>query len=67
MQINYKDIVLRDYRESDIEDEVRWNTLDTAWGDWDAPWEREEQFQTFDEGAYRRVTQALREAGILLT
>ena len=39
MQIKYKDIVLRDYRESDIEDEVRWNTVDTAWGDWDAPWE----------------------------
>ena len=54
MQIKYKDIVLRDYRESDIEDEVRWNTVDTAWGDWDAPWEREESFRAFDEVAYRR-------------
>ena len=54
MQIKYKDIVLRDYRESDIDDEVRWNTVDTAWGDWDAPWEQEEHFHTFDPEAYRQ-------------
>ena len=54
MQIKYKDIVLRDYRESDIDDEVRWNTVDTEWGLWDAPWEKEEYFQTFDPEAYRQ-------------
>ena len=25
--------------ESDIEDYVRWFTVETEWGDWDAPWE----------------------------
>ena len=54
MQIKYKDGVLRDYRESDIEDEVRWNTVDTEWGLWDAPWEKEEYFRTFDPEVYRR-------------
>ena len=32
-------IELRDMIESDIEDYVRWFTVDTEWGDWDAPWE----------------------------
>lgn len=32
-------IRLRDMIESDIEDYVRWFTVDTEWGDWDAPWE----------------------------
>lgn len=39
MQIKYKNIVLRDMVESDIEDYVRWWTAETAWSDWDAPWE----------------------------
>ena len=32
-------ITLRDMRESDIEDYVRWFTRDTGWMDFDAPWE----------------------------
>ena len=32
-------ITLRDMRESDIEDYVRWFTRDTGWMDSDAPWE----------------------------
>lgn len=39
MEIKYQNIVLRDMKESDIEDEIRWRTVETAWGDWDAPWE----------------------------
>lgn len=39
MEIKYQNIVLRDMRESDIEDEIRWHTVETAWGDWDGPWE----------------------------
>ena len=35
--ICYRDILLRDFRESDIEDEIRWNTVETAWMDWDGP------------------------------
>lgn len=30
---------LRDMRESDIADYVRWFTTETEWGNWDAPWE----------------------------
>lgn len=35
--IRYRDILLRDLRKSDIEDEIRWNTVETAWMDWDGP------------------------------
>ena len=37
MEIRYRDIMLRDTIESDIEDEIRWNTVETAWMDWDGP------------------------------
>lgn len=39
MKIEYKDIILRDMTEADIEDDIRWNTLETDWSNWDAPWE----------------------------
>lgn len=58
MEIRYKDIVLRDPRESDIEDEIRWNTVETQWALWDAPWEMEEAVATFDPAAYRAKTLA---------
>ena len=32
-------LILRDMVESDIEDYVRWFTVETEWGNWDAPWE----------------------------
>lgn len=32
-------IALRDMRESDIENYVRWLTTETEWMRWDAPWE----------------------------
>lgn len=38
MEIRYRDILLRDPRESDIDDEIRWRTVETAWRDWDGPW-----------------------------
>lgn len=34
-------LILRDMKEEDIEDYVRWFTVDTEWSDaWDAPWEK---------------------------
>ena len=36
-------IRLRDFRQSDIADYVRWFTVETEWGKWDAPWETEEE------------------------
>ena len=54
MEITYKDIVLRDYRESDIEDDVRWNTVETAWALWDGPWEMEKKLADYNEEEDRR-------------
>ena len=41
MQIKYENILLRDMIESDIEDYVRWWTIETKWMNFDAPWETE--------------------------
>lgn len=35
--IRYRNIILRDLIESDIEDWIRWETVDTEWMDWDGP------------------------------
>jgi RimJ/RimL family protein N-acetyltransferase len=32
-------LLLRDPRVEDVYAEVRWSAVDTAWQDWDAPWE----------------------------
>ena len=53
MQIKYQNIILRDMRESDIDDDIRWNTIETEWALWDAPWETEEELKSFDPAAYR--------------
>jgi len=38
MKIEFENIVLRDYQLSDIEDEIRWTNVDTAWFYADTPW-----------------------------
>ena len=53
MEIRYRDIVLRDMVESDIEDDIRWNTIETEWALWDAPWEMEVELPKFDPVSYR--------------
>jgi len=52
MIIAYKDIILRDYKEEDIADDIRWMTEEIAWHEWDAPWESEEQLKNFDAKKY---------------
>lgn len=37
-KITFDGIVLRDYQLSDIEDEIRWTNVDTAWFYADTPW-----------------------------
>lgn len=54
MQFKYQNIVLRDMEERDIDDEIRWNTTETAWALWDAPWEMEEELRDFDPEQYRQ-------------
>lgn len=43
-------LVLRDFRESDIEARVRWETRETEWQLWDAPWDYED-FSEADRAA----------------
>lgn len=54
MELKYRDITLRDSRESDIDDDIRWNTVETEWALWDAPWEMEVELPKFDPAAYRK-------------
>lgn len=54
MRIIYKDIILRDYKESDIENDIRWMTREKAWHDWDAPWRAEKDFQEFKPTRFRQ-------------
>ena len=54
MELKYQNIVLRDMEERDIGDEIRWNTTQTQWALWDAPWEMEEELKTFDPEAHRK-------------
>ena len=54
MELKYHNIILRDMRESDIDDEIRWNTTQTEWALWDAPWETEEELRTFDPEQHRK-------------
>ena len=51
MEIRCKNVILRDMVAADIEDEIRWHTVETEWGLWDAPWE--DCFSAFDPDAYR--------------
>lgn len=53
MEIKYRDIILRDPRSSDIDDEIRWHTTETEWAKWDAPWETESEIAEFDAESYR--------------
>lgn len=53
-KIVYEDIILRDMVKSDIEDDIRWNTTETEWALWDAPWEMEEAIVNFDPEEYRK-------------
>ena len=54
MKIEYKDIILRDMTEEDIEDYIRWNTIETDWANWDAPWESLPDLLTFNPDEYRK-------------
>jgi len=53
MEIKYKNIVLREMTERDIEDEVRWMTRETEWMKLDSPWE---EFIPEDPEEIRRGT-----------
>ena len=54
MRIEFENIILRDMIEIDIEDYVRWFTVELEWENWDAPWEKED---TDEETERRRWTE----------
>lgn len=54
MEIKYREILLRDMQERDIDDEIRWNTVETQWALWDAPWEMEVELPKFDPETFRK-------------
>ena len=39
--LHTKEIVLRDFKEADIETRIYWQTVETEWQLWDGPWEFE--------------------------
>jgi len=47
--IRYKNVILRPMCESDIIDNEQWNTTETEWMNWDAPWEEDEPFDVEEE------------------
>lgn len=63
MRIEYKDIVLRDYKEEDIADDIRWMTVETAWSDWDAPWKAKKVIETFDQEKF--IENALKRLSVI--
>lgn len=50
MEIRYRDIILRDMRESDIDDWIRWYNVETEWANWDAP---DEELEPVDPDKFR--------------
>lgn len=59
MEIRYKNIILRDMVEQDIEDDIRWNTIEKEWELWDEPWEQDEPFdlEQFRENQFSTLQQ----------
>ena len=54
MKIIGQRVILRDPIKKDIEDRIRWETVETEWLDWDAPWELENG-EPFDPEEYRNL------------
>lgn len=53
MEIKYRNIILRDMVEGDIDDWIRWYNVETEWDDWDAP---DEPLEPVDPETYRAET-----------
>ena len=60
MQIQYQNIVLRDMKESDIENYVRWFTRQTEWSKTDAPWEPIESSEETERTAWREYYESVK-------
>lgn len=61
MEIKFENIILRDMHESDIEDYVRWFTVEQEWENWDAPWEKEDTDEETQRTSWREYYQKVKE------
>jgi RimJ/RimL family protein N-acetyltransferase len=53
MEIKGQKVLLRDFIKEDIADRINWETVETEWLEWDAPWEMEEE--SFNPEKYRSL------------
>lgn len=67
MQLQYKDIVLREFKEEDIESIIKFNTEQNEYLDWYKPWEKEEFLDDFDPEIYALKTKKDLEKGKINT
>lgn len=61
MLLKYENIVLRDMTESDIEDYVRWFTVEREWENWDAPWEKEDTDEEKERESWTKYYESVKE------
>jgi RimJ/RimL family protein N-acetyltransferase len=61
MQIKNEKVILRDFIESDIEDRIHWELVETEWQLWDAPWEADDDFDSdkFREDQLKKLERKL--------
>ena len=57
--IKAKDIVLRDFRESDIEKRIYWEKIETEWQLWDGPWEYEGLTEEEKEAEFQKYVNTM--------
>ena len=60
MRIVFDNIILRDMIESDIEDYVRWFTVEREWENWDAPWEKEDKDEETERTSWREYYESVK-------
>ena len=61
MQIKFENIILRDMIESDIEDYVRWFTVEREWMNYDAPWETEASDEETERTSWREYYESVKD------
>ena len=61
MEIKFENIILRDMCESDIEDYVRWFTVEREWENWDAPWEKEDTDEETERRSWRSYYESVKD------
>ncbi len=61
MEIKFENIILRDMIQSDIEDYVRWFTVEREWENWDAPWEKEDTTEEAEREGWTKYYESVKE------